>query len=138
MDAMTPSLPNRGMSAGFRCCACSTRHRKSFLSVLALKASSKMFKRLAVRAIANRMDAQLVAVLDGQLRGFPDFLDARRVVAGVARLVGIRLEQPRAPRAERAVDRFLDAANRQEALAVVNGPVLREVGSQRLVVHRAA
>ena len=32
IEAITPSLPKRGMSAGSRCCACSIRHRRSRLS----------------------------------------------------------------------------------------------------------
>ena len=70
-----------------------------------------MFERLAVGAIADRVDAELVAVGHRQPRGLADRLDRRGVEAGAVRLVGVRLEQPRAARAERAVDLPLDRAD---------------------------
>ena len=46
--------------------------------------------------------------------------DRRRVQPGAVRLVGVRLEQPGAARAERAVDLILDRAHGQPVVAVSN------------------
>ena len=71
---------------------------------------------LAVGAIADRVDAELVAVLHRELRGFLDGRHRRRVVPGRVGLVGVGLEQPGAARAERAVDRVLDRADGEKAV----------------------
>ena len=74
-----------------------------------------MFERLAIGAVADGVHAQLVAVL--RSRAAPS-CGCRRPVVGVqpgaVRLVAVRLEQPRAARAERAVDRALDARERSD------------------------
>ena len=53
--------------------------------------------------------------------------NVRRVQAGAVGLVGVGLEQPRAARAERAIDLPLDRADGEVAVAVVDDPVLREL-----------
>ena len=97
--AITPSLPKRGMSAALRCCACSMRHRRSFLLGMRLERLFEDVQRLAVGAVADRVHAELVPVLDGELRGLADIGGIVRVQAAAVRLIGVRLEQPRAARA---------------------------------------
>ena len=121
------------MSAALRCCACSTRQRVSFFAGFALNAASKMFERFAVGAIADRVHAQLVVVQHREACRLLDRGDGRGVEPAALRLVGIRLEQPRAARAERAVDRALDRADGEMPLAVVDHPVLREAGRDPFV-----
>ena len=128
IDAMTPSVPKRGMSCALRCCACSTRQRTFFLSGIGVEGALEDVERLAVGAVADRVHAQLVAVLHREPRGLLDVRDRSSVFRPeLIGLVGVGLEQPRAARSERAVDLLLDRAHREVAVAVADHPVLREL-----------
>ena len=81
------------------------------------------------------MNAQLKAVLERQPGRLLDVGNRCRIPAGVARLVGVGLEQPRAARAERAVDGLLDRADSEEAVAVIDRLVLGEVPGKCLVAN---
>ncbi len=86
---------------------------------------------LAIGTIADRMHAELVTVLHGEFGGLLDRRHRRRVVAGGVGLIRIGFEQPRAARAERAVNRVLDPADGQETIPVVDHPVPGHVGRER-------
>ena len=127
------------MSAALMCWACSMRQRRSFVSGCALKAASKMFERLAVGAVADGVDVELEAVLDGQPRGFRDVLDRCRC-SGRCSSAGRRTARAarRRARPERAVDEPLDRADGQVLVAVVDDPAARQVLRQALVARPAA
>ena len=120
---MTPSLPNRGMSAAFKCCACSIRQRSGlpFFVRMPRERLLEDVQRLAVAAVADRVDRQLVVVL---MHAAPPCVECRRAISVfmplVRREIGVRLEHPRAARPERAVDRALDAADGESLVAVVD------------------
>ena len=127
IEAITPRAPNLGMSDGLRCWACSTRHRTSCLVGIGLERLLEDVQRLAVGAVADRVHAQLKAVLHRQLRGRANVVHRRRVQSGAVWLVGIGLEQPGAARSEGAVNRSLDGAHGEMTVAVVDHPVLRQL-----------
>ena len=110
------------------CCACSTRQRRSlpFLRVL-LERLFVDVQHLAIGAVADRVDAHLIAGVERRLRApphaAPPASSARPDAVG---LVGVRLEQPRAARSERAVAGDLDRAHRQHVVAVADDAVGRE------------
>ena len=132
IDAITPSWPKRGMSTALRCCACSTRQRRSFLAGFALKAPRRCS---ASRGWRGRRSRGRRAGSRWRSRAAPSprsSATGRGVEPGAVRLVGVRLEQPRAARAERAVDLPLDRADGEMPVAVVDRPVLRELRRLRL------
>ena len=92
-----------------------------------------LVERLAVGAIADGMDGELVAVLHREPRGLFDLDDLGRLEPLRLRLVRVRRQQPGAARAERAVDRLLDRADGEVAVAVADHLVLRELRRDRLV-----
>ena len=85
---------------------------------------------LAVGAVADGVDAKLVAVLDGQLAGALDVGRILHVQAAAVGLVGVGREQPGAARAERAIHVALDGADREIIAARADGPVSIELGPQ--------
>ncbi len=88
-----------------------------------------------VRAVADSVDAGLESGLRRLERLRVDLVRRRRENAGVAGLVGIRLEQRRAARAERAVGANLNRAHREPWSGISDRPTC-EVGTQH--VERAA
>ena len=120
--AITPSWPKRGMSAAFRCCACSTRQRRSLPSRCSLNVSSKMFEHFAVGAVADRVDAQLIAVLDARASArLADVGDrsscSGRCSPGLS-AYGSSSHAPREPSAPSIG--VLDRAHRQHVVAVAD------------------
>ena len=94
-------------------------------------------EHLAVAAVADRVDAQLVVVLDRELRRLPDVVQAVGVQAGRLE-IRVRLQHPGAARTERAVDLPLDPAHGEPLVAVVDDAVFRHVDGQaigRLAQH---
>ena len=85
-------------------------------------------ERLAIAAITDRVHAQLIAVGHREPGRLLDLLHGGGLGPDPSRLVRIRLEEPRAARAQRAVDRPLDRTNGEVPVAVVDHPVLLELG----------
>ena len=94
IDAITPSWPNRGMSCGVQMLRVFDSPAEIALRRVRLERLLEDVQRLAVRAVANRVHAELKVVRHRQARGLGDIGDARRVQAGAVRLVGVGLEQP--------------------------------------------
>ena len=78
---------------------------------------------LAVGAVADRVDAELVPVLHGQLRGRLHGGQRRGLQPRARGQVRIGLEQPRPARAQRAVERVLDRAHGQVLVIAVHETV---------------
>jgi len=70
---------------------------------------------------------------NGELRRLADFGGVFGVQAGGVGLIGVRGEEPRAARAERAINLALDAADGEEVVAGANGAVAVERGCELLV-----
>jgi hypothetical protein len=77
-------------------------------------------EHLAIRAVADRVGVDLEAVPDRDLRRARDVLRRLQGQPGARRQIDVRLEQPRAVRAERAVDLALDRAHGEEVVAVAD------------------
>ena len=71
----------------------------------------------AVGAIADGVDAELEAVLDGEFGGLADVGGIVGIEAAAIGLVGVGCEQPGAARAEGAIDGALDGAHGKEIIA---------------------
>ena len=84
-------------------------------------------ERFAIGAVADRVHAQLVAMLNRETRRLVDFRDRRRLEPGAFRFVGVRFQQPGSPRAERAIDLLLDRAHGQVPVGVIDHSVLGEL-----------
>jgi hypothetical protein len=80
-------------------------------------------ERFAIGAVADGVDAELVAVLNGELGGLADVGGIVGVEAGGIGLVVVGGEEPGAARAEGAVDGPLDAADREVVAARADGAV---------------
>ena len=131
IEAMTCSAANRGISAASRICACSLRIRRSRgAGHLALHALERVHHD-AVGAIADGMNAGLESGLGGGQRLRVDLLGRRRQQSGRGRLVGVRLQQRGAARAERTVRLDLDGAHRQVMIGVVGDRALLKEGRER-------
>ena len=64
--------------------------------------SLQQVEHRCICTISNRMNAQLEAVIDSELRCLLDGVDRSRVEPDRLRIVGVWLKQPGAPGAERA------------------------------------
>ena len=83
-------------------------------------------QHFAIGAVADGVDADLIAGLERDLRLLAHLLDRRRGQAGAVGLVRVRLEQPGAARSERAVGGDLDRAHGQHVVAVADDAAGRE------------
>ena len=72
IDAITPSLPKRGMSARAEVLRVLDAPAQVLLSGIRLERALEDVERLAVGAVADRVHAQLITVLDGQPRRLLD------------------------------------------------------------------
>ena len=124
-----PSAAKRGISAASRICACSLRLRSArAFGHLAVDARERVHDD-AVGAIADGVDAGLEPGVGGGAGQGVDVGLRRRQEAGRAGLVGVRLEQRRAPRSQRAVGADLDGADGQ-APAEIDHRASRQEGTQ--------
>ncbi len=133
-----PSAAKRGISAASRICACSLRLRSvAGLRHLAVDAGEGVHDD-AVGAIADGVDAGLEAGLGRGPGQCVEVGFGRRQEAGRARLVGVGLEQRRAPRSQRAVGADLDCADGQAPAAIDDraGREERSQARQREPQHR--
>ena len=90
-------------------------------------------QHLAVGPVADGVNTELIPVLNGQLRGLADIGRVFGVQAAALRLVGVRLEQPRAARPQRAIHLPLDGADGEIIPARSDGAVAVEVRRKLLV-----
>ena len=85
-------------------------------------------QHFAVGAVADRMQAQLIAMVDRQLRGDPRVLHSVSLPRPeLVDQIGVRRQKPCAARSQRAVHRDLDRAHREVFVAVVDQPPAREL-----------
>ncbi len=84
-------------------------------------------EHLAVGAVADGVDAHLVAVLDRELGDLARAVQGEGVEAGRVGAVAVGLQQPGAARAQGAVEPQLDAAHGQAVVGVVVGAVEGEL-----------
>ena len=71
-------------------------------------------QRLAIGAVADGVHAQLESVRDGEFGGLANVGRIVGIQARCVGLVGVRFQQPRAARTERAIDLPLDRAHGEE------------------------
>src|ERR671929_2040463 len=90
-------------------------------------------EHLAVRAVADGVRRHLEAVAEGDLRRTRDSVRLLEHEPGARRQVGVRLEEPRAVRTERAVDLALDRADGEEVVRVTDHPIRVEARVHRRV-----
>ena len=88
---------------------------------------------LAVGAIADGVDAELVAVLDGEFGGLADVGGVVGIEPAAVGLIGVGCEQPGAAGAQRAIDGAFDGAYGKEIVARADDLVAVEIGGELLV-----
>ena len=130
---MTPELPEARDVGSVEVLRVLDAPAKILLVGVRLERLLEDVQGFAIRAIADGVDAQLIAVGDREPRCLANRIHRGRVQPRAFRLVGVGFEQPRATRPERAVDLTLDGSHGEVAGAVVDRPVLRETWGLRLV-----
>ena len=133
IDAMTPSWPNRGMSAALMCCACSIRQRSClpFFSGCRLNVSSKMFSDFAVAAVADRVDrtpGSRCCIASSAVRRMSSSVSVFIPLVVGRSAYGSSIQAPRDPSAPSIG--ALDGAHREPLVAVVDDAIFRHVGRE--------
>ena len=128
MDARMPSWAKRGMSSGWTCWACSMRQRWSSAPPAEFEDGLVEVEDFAVCAVADGVRVDLVAVLDGDVRGAGDVLDGFQHQPGRLGHVLVRFQQPGTVRPERPVDLALDGAHGQVVVALGRHVVVGQTG----------
>ena len=133
MEAITPSLPKRGMSVGVKVLRVLDAPAQVLALGARLEGRLEEVQGLAVGPVADGVDAELVAVGEGQPGGLLDHGQGCRHEAGAGGEVGVGLEQPGPARAEGAVQGVLDGAHREVLAVSVDQAVGREAVLHPLV-----
>ena len=109
------------------------RQRRFLLVWVLAKDALVNIEHFAIAAVADGVHAKLVAVGNGEFGRALDLLGRLGLQAHAVGLIGVRLQQPCAARAQRSVDIFLDGANGQVIVSSADRAIAVKMRFERLV-----
>ena len=127
---MTPSLSEARNVGGVEVLGVLDAPAKVLLIGVGLEGVFEDVEGFAVGAVADGVDAELEAVLDGEFGGLADVGGVVGVEAAAIGLVGVGSEQPGAAGAEGAIDCAFDGAHGKEIVARADDLIAVEIGGE--------
>ena len=106
------------------------RQRRSVLVGMLLEDLLVNIQHFAVGAVADGVNAELKVVLDGQFADPLELGDVAHRQPDAIRLIGVRLQQPRSARAQRAIHISLDGPHRKVIVARADDAIAVQIGGQ--------